>query len=781
MARISPKARLLGALIVPFLAGMGALGASCSSSTDETPGSALGKDVKQIVYVVRQTRTISADGTVNINVAGGMGQVMDYGRYMPGGRLEIKDLSTGKVENLIEDFPDADVQSLDLSYDATKVVFSMKKNSDDDFHVYVADLKRGGNGKFTLRQLTFGPHDDIYPVWVPGGKIAMVTNQPYTEMGTRADEYNHSRVVTQVATVTETGGDADRKLCSHNLSHTINLFPLKDGRIGFSRWEHLENINDVKLFAMNPDCSQMVAIGGQHGKPGNSLVQIAETNTQNVFLGITTSRENTIQAGALIQMDARSPSDPSRVYEEEPSFDVLTPGVPRGMEPSPVGRYRYPVSLPDGRILVSWASGTVNEMNELSLTAPDFGLYIYNPDTRENQLVVNYEGSWELYGRAVVKRDEPPIIASVTDNTDPTVPTIVGSIDVRNTSLFSVHGQRVSGAQFDGTSMDDALKEAVQVRIIEGFSSEAAPGVTMFGLTMAEGAAVLGEAEVYEDGSWLAAIPPYVPVHLQPIDKYGLSIRNQTTWIQGMPGEDRVCGGCHEDRSQPFNPGGQALTIAAGTGPENFNQAIPTRLEYPWYGANAGFEANEVQALLDAKCVSCHNESTNGNGPQEFYTITMNDEIAGTSTDYQIPRMDLSSRSITVTYDNMTNDYPASYVSIFYPGALEMEMDEATVVGTIPPIWAVNSSARQSALIEKLNAVAIANANDTAWALGEPFSDPNIKGGTRSLHPENVGVTLTREERMVLIRAIDMGGQYYGRQNTAFAPYGSGSGNGNQY
>ena len=57
----------------------------------------------------------------------------------------------------------------------------------------------------------------------------------------------------------------------------------------------------------------------------------------------------------------------------------------------------------------------------------------------------------------------------------------------------------------------------------------------MFGLTMFEGAAVLGEAPVFADGSWLANVPPYIPMHLQPIDQYGLAIRNQQLWIQGMP------------------------------------------------------------------------------------------------------------------------------------------------------------------------------------------------------------------------------------------------------
>ena len=769
MPRFRTQPLLIGALVASFAAGLSST--SCSGQ-DESEEPTL-KNVRKIVYAVRQHTWRDGDGKVQINVAGGMGQVMDYLRYVPGGRLEVYDLETRKAQNIIAGFKDADVSSLDVSHDGTKVVFSMKQNRNDNYHIYWAGLESKG-GKFEIHQLTFGPHDDLHPVVLAGGKIAFVTNEGYTEMGTRADEYNHSKVVTQIATITETGGDADRKLCSQNLSHTINLFALADGRVGFSRWEHLENVNDVKLFAMNPDCTQMVAIGGQHGKLTNSLIQVNETGTPNVFLAIGTSRENTIQAGALLRIDARAPHDPKLAYEEEPEFENLTPSVPLGRAPSPIGRYRSPVSLPDGSILVSWSGdATTNEADELALSPPDFGLYIYDPATRVNQLVVNYEDSWELYAKPVVKRAEPPIISSVQENADPGVPTVLGSIDVRNTSLFAVHGEKVSGAQFDKTAMDEALKQTDRVRILEGFSSEASPGTTMFGLTMAEGAAILGEAEVYEDGSWLAAIPPYVPVHLQAIDEFDLAIRNQTLWIQGMPGESRVCGGCHESRTETFDPGGQALTIAAGKGPQNFNLPVAQREELPWYKANAGFEANEIQAILNNRCVSCHNETTNGSGAQEFYEITMTDEVSGQATTYQIPRMDLSDRPITVTYDNKVDTYPASYVSIFYPSALSMEMDQTTVVGTIPPIWGRPSDARGSALIEKLNIWSRHDQKKNAWKLGEAFSDPAIKGGSRALHPENVGGTLTREERQKLIRAIDAGGQYYARQNTAFKPYGN--------
>ncbi len=62
----------------------------------------------------------------------------------------------------------------------------------------------------------------------------------------------------------------------------------------------------------------------------------------------------------------RTQFDEEKTQEE--AYTVLTPSVPRGDEPSPNGRYRSPSTLPDGRVMVSWADGTVDESNELSLS-----------------------------------------------------------------------------------------------------------------------------------------------------------------------------------------------------------------------------------------------------------------------------------------------------------------------------------------------------------------------------------------------------------------------------
>jgi hypothetical protein len=422
---------------------------------------------------------------------------------------------------------------------------------------------------------------------------------------------------------------------------------------------------------------------------------------------------------------------------------------------------------------VSWADGPVNDQSELSVTPPDFGIYIYDPKTQRNKLVYDEENTWELYAQPVARHDEPPPQSSIQNSQDFTKPLTIGSVNITQTSLYSLHGNTVSGAEFDGTPMDEALKSAVKVRIIEGFSSEAAKGVTMFGLTMAEGAAIIGEAPVLADRSWKAEVPAGIPMHLQAVDRYDLSIRSQTTWIQGMPNEDRMCGGCHEERTTPNLPSTQQLPLAANQF-QHFNTAIADRTEYPWY--NAAASPTEVQKILDAKCVQCHNDTTNGSQAQEHYSVTMTDQDTGVTSTYNIDRLNFSTREVTVKYDRKTASYPMSYVSIFYPAALDMERG-VKIVGTLPPKWGLPSDARNSKLIEVMN---ITNAfdtsgKDTAWALGQPYSDPNIHGTVRTMHPDDVGIQLTRDERVALIRAFDMGGQFYSRQNTGFQAYGPGS------
>jgi hypothetical protein len=584
-------------------------------------------------------------------------------------------------------------------------------------------------------------------------------------MGTRADEYEHARAALQLATVSIDGGDADRHLFTQNLSHSVAPFLRYDGRIGFSQWEHFGPVNDVKLRVVNPDGTQELAIAGQHGKPANSLFTAKELSP-NVMIGIGTARDRTIHAGALVQIDARNQTDPACINansyatgatvghacldEEHVTYQLLTPNVPTDSSASVVGRYREPSVMPDGRILVSWAPGPVNDENEQSLTPPDFGIYVYDQATGQNQLVYNDRTAWDLNALIVAPRTEPVAIATLQSTQDETVPARIGSVDVSQTDL----NETVTGAQFNNVPLAQALKQgAVAVRVIEGFSSEATvnPVVSMFGLTMFEGAAVLGEAPVFPDGSWLANVPSYLPMHLQPIDQYGLAIRSQQLWIKGMPGENRRCVGCHESRTGQGVPAfGLNPTRAEQQGPQPFTEAIIDRTEFPW--------DLKVQPILTAKCATCHNSSTT-----TYYSLTRTDPVSGVVTTYQIPALDLSTTPVTVYYDKSVMTWPASYVSIFYPASLQMDSDSTgaiVVTGNVPPMWGVPGSARASMLTQKVNLHG--TDGSTAWPLS-----------TNPLHPEDQGGTnaLTDDERKTIaVYPMDLGGQYYSRQNTGFAP-----------
>jgi hypothetical protein len=756
----------------------------CSSKDDKVD---IG--VSAIIFASRAHTVVNGD-QVSIDVSGGNGQVIDYERYVPGGSLNVlmPPRPDGTVYNLTKAFPQADFNGVDVYFDAKTAVFSMKKDGNDHYHIYTAtlDLQAIQQGKLPeLHQLTMGDQDDINPTFAPGRKIIFATNQMYTEMGTRADEYEHSRVVSQLASVTIDGGDADRRLFSQNLSHTVAPFLLSNGRIGYSRWEHLGGVNDVKLFATNPDGTQMEAIAGQHGKPGNSIVNVKEIGP-NQFIGIVTTRNRTIHAGSLVQIDSRNTADPicmgtditamqghACTNEEGTVYTMLSPDVPTGNGPSPIGRYREPNKLPDGRLLVSWADGPVNDLAEQSVTPPDFGIYVYDTKTQKNQLVYNNRAMWDLHATPIIARTEPPVIGDLQMTVDSSMPARIGSVDVTITSLQ----ESISGAEFKDTPLGTALKSATKVRVIEGFSSEAAKGVTMFGLTMHEGAAVLGETLVNADGSWLANVPPYIPMHLQPIDKFGLSIRSQGLWIQGEPGENRRCVGCHESRTSDAVAKlrfGQNPTVAEQKGPDNLMVPIADRVEYPW-DMNDTAGKTYIQDILNRKCVSCHNATTNGNKPQQFYTVTMTNQVTGTQTPYKIPYFDLEDTKMTVVYDRKTMTLNTSYVSIFYPSTIGMMMgmytitcDYATGNACLPPMWGVPGDARNSEMIAHMN---IQTPDmETAWPVA-----------VHPIHPENVGITLTADERLALIRSFDMGGQYYARQNTQFVPFQADPTKGGQY
>ena len=380
----------------------------------------------------------------------------------------------------------------------------------------------------------------------------------------------------------------------------------------------------------------------------------------------------------------------------------------------------------------------VNDINELAKTPPDFGVYIYDPQANARNRTAHLQrpNTWELNAIPVVARAEPPVIGiGAKHRTTRRNPATIGSVDIKKT-ISPTTTCRPSSITAPTTAISDfrSAHGAVRVRVIEGFSSEAAPGVTMFGLTMDEGAAILGEATVYGDG---AGSPTSRRTSRCTSSRSTSSAWRSATSASGFRGcPARIAAASAATRAAPATTiSGRTRTDGrrAAQGAQNFVKPVAERQEYPWDGAPAGVA--KVQQFLTAKCATCHNDTQNGSGAADVLHRDAHRHDHGHDAANTASRTSSFStrRSRSTTTARSTPGRRRTFRSSI-PPRCRWRWNGLTVMGDIPPPWGVPESARESVLIEKINV----KAPDGTFAW-DPQTHPS--------HPEDVGVTITDEER----------------------------------
>lgn len=662
----------------------------------------------------------------------GFASAFESQSYIPGARLLYlrPARQDGNLRNLTEAFPEADIESADISFDASEVVFSMKQNADDRYHLYTASLAP----PFEIHQKTAGPEDDVSPRYVSESTIAFVTNAMAFEMGTRTDESGVSRNVTQLAIISRERGDADRRTLTAHLSHVATPFARRDGRIGFTRWDHVGPKSAGALYSVMPDGTDLRAFAGAHGSPYSFLLGAREVGP-NTVAGIGTMRTRTFGAGPIVRVDARKLDDPACendpnvrcIREDSATFTKVTPGVSATHAPTASGRYRdlFPVG---DKFLASFADGPVSDIADRTLTPPDFGIVLVDETTGHNQLLYNDRETWELSPLAVSKRS-PPFDLPHTQPGDAPVRVIGASL--AETTLSETIGPSEA-------SLSEALREAVAVRFVEGFSGESRRDPSglptpSFGLTPYEGGALLGEVPLLADGSYHAEIPANIPLRLMAIDKFGMSIRSEMIWSSGAPGEVKRCTGCH-GAPEPRE------SIAERTPPTAIHPPLSNRVELAWQ--------SDVQPVLNV-CETCHNSTTSP-------TYSIGPTYPDGGPVYELPVLDLSQRPVTAYADARFPALPASYVSLLFASVLAATKTP-TSRGTPTP-WILPGSARRSPLMAKVNV----RAPDGTLAFPGP------------LHPEDKGTPLSDAQRRTLVLMADLGATFFSR-GPGFVPLPPGS------
>jgi len=109
---------------------------------------------------------------------------------------------------------------------------------------------------------------------------------------------------------------------------------------------------------------------------------------------------------------------------------------------------------------------------------------------------------------------------------------------------------------------------------------------------------VLGETDVYDDGSAFFVLPARIPVYFQVLNASRHVVQTMRSWTTLQPGENASCVGCHESKHcTPLLRGGASMALRTGA----------TEL-HPFYGPPRGFSfIREIQPILDRHCIGCHN------------------------------------------------------------------------------------------------------------------------------------------------------------------------------
>jgi hypothetical protein len=518
-------------------------------------------------------------------------------------------------------------------------------------------------------------------------------------------------------------------------------------------------VNEGDLTIMNQDVTGTREGFGREGKGLTNSYLRAREIQPGVLVAIGTSRDRTYQAGKILRIDLGGP-DVSSQSEARSSATDLTPEVPGDRQPSFAGVGRYYDAVPVGdlakqRFLTSWADGPVEtEVNTMAKAPPDFGIYLYDAVTRTRYPVVNEVGSWETSPLALVKRAEPPSLKGAFA-AQGSQSTLISAINVFNSTMFP-------------SLQPGSVKK---VRVTEGFSAEEI-GMNMFGLTEFDGQARLGEVDLAPDGSFKVLVPGNVPVRLQLLDKYGMALgtddnspggstASEPIWIQGRPGEARVCGGCHEDRTQTIELA-QGSSALQALGAATFDYAGRTRQErrspdfsydkvmgVPWDQA--------IQPIFDAHCTDCHDGSAGAANPS--YSLTDLTDMTSFSFTF-----DLTAKPVKLDFGEQMYTYSASYVSMLGPSEALREKQVMVTSGTIK-MYIEPGAAHLSEVVKRLNPPA-----------RFPALDVNDRAFGAAIHPADVGsynghngvdakYQLTPDEIYLLILSADNGGQYYSREN----------------
>jgi hypothetical protein len=503
--------------------------------------------------------------------------------FRGGGAMKLLHLPSGELETLLET-PQGITRDPEVHFDGQRVLFSMRRDSEDDYHLYEIGAS-GGN----LRQRTFGSQvSDIQPIYLPDdGIVFSSTRDPKYIPCQRHLMANLFRL--------EADGSSIRQL-GFNTQFEGRASLMPDGRILYTRWEYVDKhfSSAYGLWTVNPDGTNHALYYGNYAWQPGAIVDGRVIPGTGQFVAVFTAVHE-LGWGAMVVADRSRGLDGTAPIRRSWPVD-LGPFMSQWDTEERIGnqydsfmgvqvKYEDPYPLSEKHFLC------VRQLDQGEHTG------IFLVDTFGNELLLHEEAPGCFDPMPLGPRSRPPQRPSQVDPS-------------RDDGEFYVQNVYV------GDGMDRVEPGSVKfLRVVEapakrvwvprGMGDWAAPGSGDSHHPVAvnwhhyNNKRVLGTVPVEADGSAYFTAPAGRFVYFQLLDQRGRMIHSMRSGTMLQPGERQGCVGCHENR----------LGSASGVRGASLALSRPPSELDGWHGPARNFSyAAEVQPVLDKHCVRCHDD-----------------------------------------------------------------------------------------------------------------------------------------------------------------------------
>ncbi len=489
--------------------------------------------------------------------------------FRGGSALKVVDFGRGGETRTLLESAEGSIRDPEVHFDGARVVFSMRRDIGDDYHIYEIEL-----ASCTARQLTHaGGVSDIDPLYLPEGDIIFsATREPKYCMCNRHIMANLYRM---------SGAGANIRQIGKNTLFEGHGALMPDGRILYDRWEYVDrNFGDAQgLWTAYPDgTSHAVYWGNNTNSPGGVIDARPVPGTPWVVCTFTSCHDRPWGALALLDrergLDGRAPvrrtwPDTAAGLVGQGDFDTFIQVSPK---------YEDPFPLDASFFLCARMTGKGEEM----------GLYLV--DVFGNEVLLHQDPLGCFDPMPLRPSPAPPALPERAEPMDSEGIWFVADV-YRGTHMQGVERGSVKWLRV----IESPEKRSFNPEEIWGGQGQQNPAMNWHDFNNKR---ILGTVPVEEDGSAHFAVPARRFVYFQLLDANGQMVQSMRSGAFLQPGEKNGCVGCHESRhSAPF-PAGQLTPMAL--------RRPPSRLE-GWHGPQRFFNyLAEVQPVFDQHCVRCH-------------------------------------------------------------------------------------------------------------------------------------------------------------------------------